>query len=48
MKPNLYDLLLLHAVARGERVQTPKEAKTLFTVESGIPFRLEEIASEYL
>jgi hypothetical protein len=47
-KPNLYDLFLLHAVARGERVQSPEEAETLFTVESGIPFHLEEIASEYL
>lgn len=47
-KPNLYDLFLLHATARGELSGTPEEAQTVFSVENGIPFRQEEIASRYL
>lgn len=47
-KPNLRDLFALHIAARGERVSSPETADTIFSVEAGIPFRLEEIASEYL
>ena len=47
-KPNLYDLFLLHARARGTVVGSPGEADTVFSVASGTPFRLEEIASQYL
>jgi hypothetical protein len=47
-KPNLYELFLLHAQARGEMVQISDEADTVFSVEHGTPFRLEEIASEYM
>jgi len=47
-KPNLYDLLLLHAQARGTVVAVPDGTDTVFSVESGTPFRHEEIASHYL
>lgn len=47
-KPNLFDLFLLHAEARGERVGTPESADVVFSVENETPFRQEEIASEYL
>lgn len=47
-KPNLYDLLRLHAQARGTVVATPEGADTVFSVGSGTPFRGEEIASQYL
>jgi len=47
-KPNLYDLFRLHALARGELVETPELAETVFSVENGTPFRQEEIASGYM
>lgn len=47
-KPDLYDLLYLHITARGQLVETPDEAQTIFSVKSGFPFRQEEIASGYL
>jgi len=47
-KPNLYDLLLLHARARGELVRTPELADTVFSIANETPFHPEVIASEYL
>ncbi len=47
-KPNLYDLLFLHAAARGEVVTTLEEADTVFSVANETPFRLEEIASQFM
>ncbi|BDI30781.1 hypothetical protein CCAX7_28320 [Capsulimonas corticalis] len=47
-KPNLYDLFTLHAQARGETVEAPNDADTIFSVANGTPFALETIASEYL
>ncbi len=47
-KPTLQDLLLLHTKARGTLVDTPEGAETVFSVENGTPFRLDEIASQYL
>ncbi|MCW3098403.1 MAG: cytoplasmic protein [Chthonomonadaceae bacterium] len=47
-KPNLYDLFLLHAAARGELVWSPEDAETKFLVEDGLQFRQDEIASNYL
>jgi stress response protein SCP2 len=47
-KTSLYDLFSLHAAARGERVASPTEADTVFSVAAGTPFRVEEIASQYL
>ena len=47
-KPNLYDLFVLHAQARGRLVDSPNAADVVFSVENGTPFRQEEIASEYL
>ncbi len=47
-KPNLYDLFRLHAIARGEEVATPDSADTVFSVATETPFRLEEIASQYM
>lgn len=47
-KPTLWDLFLLHVKARGTLVDTPEAAETVFSVESGTPFRLDEIASQYL
>ncbi|MGC4042194.1 MAG: TerD family protein [Armatimonas sp.] len=47
-RPNLYDLFLLHTEARGELVENPTEAQTIFSVETGTPFALPEIAASYL
>ena len=47
-KPNLYDLFMLHAQARGEIVESTDSAETIFSVANGTPFALETIASEYL
>lgn len=48
-KPNLYDLFMLHAKARGKLVKTEKSAKTMFSVDKGVtPFDIEKITSEYL
>ncbi|WP_309723033.1 TerD family protein [Armatimonas sp.] len=47
-KADLYDLLHLHIIARGQLVETPSEAQTIFSVKSGLPYRQEEIASQFL
>lgn len=47
-KPTLYDLIRLHAEARGTRVTTAAEAESVFSVASGFPFELERIASEFM
>lgn len=47
-KASLYDLLELHIAARGSFVEHPHQADNIFSVESGLPFRLEEIAAEYM
>lgn len=47
-KPNLYELLKLHAEARGELVANKKGADTVFSVDNGTPFDPAKIASEYL
>lgn len=48
-KPDLYDLFLLHAKARGELVETSDQAETLFSVEKGVtPFDHEQIMAEFL
>ncbi|MBC8138848.1 MAG: TerD family protein [Fibrella sp.] len=47
-KPNLYDLFRLHAIARGEQVGSPDDAETVFSVANETPFRVEEIASQYM
>ena len=47
-KPNLYDLLALHAHARGKIVSNPDDADVVFSVEVGTPFDLERITSEFL
>lgn len=47
-KPNLYDLLALHTQARGEWVESPEAAETIFSVAAETPFHLEELATRYL
>lgn len=47
-KPNLYDLLKLHIDARGELVASKDSAETVFSVETGTPFDLVKIASEFM
>jgi hypothetical protein len=47
-KPSLLELLTLHVRARGEQVDDPAEATTIFSLESGIQFELERIASEFM
>ncbi len=48
-RPNLYDLLLMHTVARGERTYDIEEADTIFSLEKGItPYDIEKIVSEFL
>lgn len=46
-KPNLYDLLKLHAEARGRLVDNKLEADTVFSADT-LPFELEKIASEFM
>lgn len=49
IKPDLYDLLELHILARGTRVKNPEEADTVFSVHKGItPFDTTQIISEFL
>ncbi|AWB46579.1 cytoplasmic protein [Paenibacillus sp. CAA11] len=48
-KPDLYELFLLHAKARGELVETADQAESVFSVEQGVtPFDIEQILAEYL
>jgi len=47
-KPNVYDLLALHAKARGKLVDDPSKAETVFSVENETPFQLETLASAYM
>ncbi|WP_217560642.1 TerD family protein [Paenibacillus sp. GbtcB18] len=48
-KPDLYDLFLLHAKARGAAVDTADEADTIFSVDSGVtPYDIEQIMAEYV
>lgn len=48
-KPNLYDLFMLHAQARGEVVATTDQAGTIFSVDEGVtPYDIEQIMAEYL
>lgn len=49
IKPNLYDLFVLHALARGTLVDNPDRAQSVFSVNSGItPYDTEKIMSDYL
>ncbi|CCF15198.1 putative uncharacterized protein [Brevibacillus laterosporus GI-9] len=49
IKPNLYDLFVLHALARGTLVDNPNRAQSVFSVNSGItPYDTEKIMSDYL
>ncbi|MFS0872631.1 TerD family protein [Paenibacillus xylanilyticus] len=48
-KPDLYDLFMLHAKARGELVDTLDQADTVYSVGQGVtPFDMEQIMAEYL
>lgn len=48
-KPNLYDLFMLHAAARGELSEQADAAQTVFSVEEGItPFDTDRLMSEFL
>ncbi|WP_272038711.1 TerD family protein [Paenibacillus sp. JJ-100] len=48
-KPDLYDLFMLHAKARGELVDTKDGADTIYAVDEGItPYDMEHIMAEYL
>ncbi len=47
-RPNLYDLFRLHAEARGTLAARPDEAEVVFSPEAGTPFRLEEIAADFM
>jgi hypothetical protein len=47
-RPNLFDLLALHAVARGKLVQSRDKADVVFSLDAGTPFEIERIASEFM
>ncbi len=47
-KTTIYDLLRIHAVARGEKVNKPEDADVVFSVENGTQFELDTIMGEYL
>ena len=47
-KPNLYDLFMLHAAARGHFVET-RTRQTVFSVHEGItPFDISKIMAEFI
>lgn len=48
-KPNLYDLLMLNAEARGELCESIEDADTVFSINNGItPYDTDIIVSQYL
>ncbi|WP_236413525.1 TerD family protein [Paenibacillus sp. JJ-223] len=48
-KPDLYQLFMMHAKARGELVDAADQADTVYAVDQGItPFEIERIMAEYL
>lgn len=48
-KPELYDLLLLHAIARGELTDKKEEADEIFDIEEGTtPFDIDTIVARFL
>ncbi|WP_334072533.1 MULTISPECIES: TerD family protein [Paenibacillus] len=48
-KPDLHDLFRLHAEARGEGVDDPNRADSVFSVDKGVtPYDIEQIMAEYL
>lgn len=48
-KPNLYDLILLNVLGRGEVVEDKEEADIIFSVDEGItPYDTDIIMGEYL
>ncbi|WP_150272892.1 TerD family protein [Paenibacillus tepidiphilus] len=48
-KPDLYDLFLLHAKARGQLAESGTHADTVFAVDRGVtPYQIEEIMAEYM
>ncbi|MBP1966442.1 TerD family protein [Paenibacillus aceris] len=49
IKPNLYDLFMLHAAARGRIVEDADRAQTVFSVSEGItPFDISRIMAEFI
>ncbi|MNH98758.1 hypothetical protein D3C73_515050 [compost metagenome] len=48
-KPNLHDLFMLHAMARGRIVENVDRAQTVFSVNEGItPFDISKIMAEFI
>lgn len=48
-KPSLYELFLLHAIARGRLVDTRGEAETVFAPDQGVtPFDIGQIMAEFI
>lgn len=48
-KPNLYDLMSLNVLARGEFVSTPEEADVVISLDGDVsPTDIDEIVSKYL
>jgi hypothetical protein len=48
-KPNLYDLFMIHAKARGEIVKNKEEADVVYSIDGNItPFDTDVIMGEYL
>ncbi|WP_028560834.1 TerD family protein [Paenibacillus pinihumi] len=49
IKPDLYELLLLHATARGELAERPELADQVFSPHEGItPFDIDRIMAEFI
>jgi hypothetical protein len=49
VKPTLYDLFEMHVEARGNLVDSPADAETVFSMNSGVtPYDYSVIASEYM
>lgn len=49
VKPNMYDLFMLHTIARGELVEDKEQADIIFSLTEGItPYDVDIIMGEYI
>lgn len=49
IKPNMYDLAMLHVLARGELVSSKEEADVVFSLTEGItPYDVDVVMGEYI
>ena len=48
-KPNLYDVIFMNAIARGEIVDNKEEAEVVYSIDGDVtPFDVDIIVGEYI